>query len=77
MTGAGPATADLMNDVAAKAPDKWRSVAIMLKISLEQVTAISDQYRDDPNSCYSTVFQKWKHTQECPYTWSTVVKVLR
>ena len=77
MTGAGPIFADLMNDVAAKAPDKWKSVAIMLKISPEWVTAISDQYRDDPDSCYSAVFQKWKQAQECPYTWSTVVEVLR
>ncbi|XP_019857535.1 PREDICTED: uncharacterized protein LOC109585835 [Amphimedon queenslandica] len=75
--GAGPAFADLMNDVAAKAPDKWRSVAIMLSISPEHVTAISDQYRDDPNSCYTAVFQKWKQTQKRPYTWSTVVEVLK
>lgn len=48
MTGAGAAFADLMNDVAANAPDKWRSVAIMLKISPEQVTAISDQHSNRP-----------------------------
>ena len=73
-----PELPDLMNEVAAKIPGKWRDVGLQLGLdhgALDGIAAISP---GDINHCYSNVFTRWKsqNSQANPYTWSTVVQAL-
>ena len=74
-----PELADLMNEVAAEIPGKWRDVGLQLGMDhgvLDGIAAISP---GDINHCYSNVFTRWKNqkSQSYPYTWSTVVQALK
>ena len=74
-----PELSDLMNEVAAKIPSKWRDVGLQLGLDqgvLEGIALISP---GDINHCYMNVFTRWKNQNSttCPYTWSTVVRALR
>ena len=74
-----PELLDLMNEVAAKIPSKWRDVGLQLGLDqgvLEGITLISP---GDTNLCYSNVFTQWKNLNliTSPYTWSTIVQALQ
>ena len=74
-----PELADLMNEVAAEIPGKWRDVGLQLGMDhgvLDGIAAISP---GDINHCYSNVFTRWKNqkSRTYPYTWSTVVQALK
>ena len=74
-----PEPADLMNEVAAKIPGKWRDVGLQLGLNnaiLDGIAAISP---GDVNHCYSNVFTRWKNQNlhAYPYAWSTVVQALK
>ena len=74
-----PELLDLMNEVAAKIPSKWRDVGLQLGLDqgvLEGIALISP---GDTNLCYSNVFTRWKNLNliTSPYTWSTIVQVLQ
>ena len=71
-----PVFASLMNDVAANALNEWRSVAILLNITLDKINAISTMHHNDPIRCYTVVFQEWINARTRPYTWSTIVDAL-
>ena len=69
-----PELSDLMNEVAAEIPSKWRDVG--LQLGLEGIATISP---GDTNHCYSNVFTWWKNQNSTahPYTWSTIVQALQ
>ena len=74
-----PEIRDLMNKVATEIPSKWRDVGQQLGLEqgvLEGIATISPR---DTNQCYSNVFERWKNQNSTtyPYTWSTIVQVLR
>ena len=74
-----PKLPNLMNEVAAVIPDKWRDIGIHLGLShrvLEGIATISPR---NTNLCYSNVFTLWENQNSTthPYTWSTIVKVLQ
>ena len=74
-----PELSDLMNEVAAEIPGKWRDVGLQLGLDqgvLERVATISP---GDTNLCYSNVFTRWKSQNSTthPYTWSTIVQALK
>ena len=72
-----PRQRDLMNDVAAKARDKWLMVGTMLGIDSSVLYSFRDQYNADPMACYLAVFHHWKTSIDClPYTWDTIVEAL-
>ena len=72
-----PRQRDLMNDVAAKARDKWQMVGTMLGIHSSVLYSFRDQYNADPMACYLGVFHHWKTSIDClPYTWDTIAEVL-
>ena len=74
-----PELADLMNEVAAKIPGKWRDVGLQLGIDQEGLDGIGTISPGDVNHCYSNAFTRWKNqkSQKYPYTWSTVVQALK
>ena len=68
-----PELPDLMNEVAAKIPSKWRDVGLQLGLDpgvLEGITT---------HLCYSNVFTRWKNQNSAahPHTWSTIVQALK
>ena len=72
-----PKLPDLMNEVAAKTPSKWRDIGLQLGLDqgvLEGIATISPR---DTNLCYSNVFTLWENSTTHPYTWSTIVEVLQ
>ncbi|XP_019848985.1 PREDICTED: uncharacterized protein LOC109580369 isoform X2 [Amphimedon queenslandica] len=58
-----PRESELMNDVAAKAPDQWKNIGTMLDIQFSQLNSFSMQYHADPMDCYRAVFQHWARNQ--------------
>ena len=61
--------------VAAKAKaNNWEQVAIQLKIS--DVDSIREA-RSDTMSRYTEVFKMWHRRGSPPYTWATIISVLR
>ena len=73
-----PDLSDLINEIAAEIPSKWRDMGQQLGLDhgvLEKIALISP---GDTNLCYSNVFKIWKNqnSTEHPYTWSTVVQAL-
>ena len=74
-----PDVSDLMNEVAAKIPNKWRDVGLQLGLDQSELDGIAIESPRDTNLCYSKVFTRWKNknSAEHPYTLSTIVRALR
>ena len=74
-----PAVSDLMNEVAAKIPKKWRDVGLQLGLDQSELDGIAIESPGDTNLCYSRVFTHWKNKISAahPYNWSTIVHALR
>lgn len=73
-----PELPDLMNEVAAEIPNRWRDVGIQLGVNHGVLEGIATISLGDTNQCYSNVFIRWKnqHLETHPYTWSTIVQAL-
>ena len=73
-----PKLKDLMNEVAVKIqPSKWKRIAIQLGLSQDEIDIIKIN-NNDVEDCFSRTFDTWKHiVTEVPYTWSSVLSVLR
>ena len=71
-----PTLPDLLNRVASKAMDKWDMVGLQLGIKEHQLNTISTKHQDTIRR-YSNVFSLWENKADPPYTWRTIVGVLR
>ena len=73
-----PELPDLMNEVAAEIPSKWRSMGLQLGVDHSVLEGIALISPGDINHCYSNVFTRWKNQNSTtyPYTWSTIVQAL-
>ena len=73
-----PELPDLMNEVAAIIPGKWRDVAIQLGLDQGLLDGIAIISPGDTNHCYSNVFTRWRNqnSETHPYIWLTVVQAL-
>ena len=74
-----PELPDLMNEVAAKIPCKWRDVGLQLGVEQSILEGIATIRQDDTNLYYSNIFTRWKNQNSTmhPYTWSTIVQALK
>ena len=73
-----PETRDLMNEVAAKIPDKWADVAIGLGLDFTDIKRIkTDVPAPNSTTLYCAVFDTWKNKATEEYTWKTILKTLR
>ena len=67
-----------MNLVAAKIPEKWREVGIVLGLDsadIKRIEADIPTHKSTP--CYVDVFDTWKNKGTTEYTWDTLIKALR
>ena len=71
---------DLINDVAAIIPAKWRFVGVQLNLPNGTLDEIQAQNAGKPDQCilsFEQVFAKWRSLGTCPYTWKTLINALR
>lgn len=67
---------DLANCVAAVIPHKWKQVAIQLDLSRGERKAI-EKDEDESFDRFMAVLEQWKQSASQPYTWKTIVMVLK
>ena len=79
--GAGPRLKDLMNDIAAVIPAKWRDVGIQLDLPIGLLDSIQSQNSREPSpqlKSFEQVFVEWsKQDSETTYTWTHIIAILR
>ena len=72
-----PELCDLMNEVAAKIPSKWRQFGIELRLNTSELDCFSLASPEDALRCFSFVFTLWQNRMSRePYSWLTVVESL-
>lgn len=66
-----------MNDLAARIPNRWKSVGIQLGLTSNQLDAIADTH--DPINRFMMMLNWWQRLDKMvrPCSWSTIVKALR
>ena len=74
-----PVLSDLMKEVAAEIPGKWRDIGLQLGLNLGVLERIASISPGDNDHCFSNVFTQWKSqsSRSHPYTWLTVVQALQ
>ena len=78
-TGA-PEPSDLMNEIGSVIPAKWRNVGIQLGLSPSALDDIQGENAGKPGCnklSFEKVFTEWKRLASKPYTWNTIMEVLR
>ena len=75
----GPELPDLMNEVAAAIPSKWKVMGIQLGLDASELEGIDIKTRGNTNHAYIEIFDSWKkkNPSKYTYTWSTVVRALQ
>ena len=71
-----PELSDLMNEVAAIIPGKWRDVGLQLGVDKGVLDGIAHSSPENNNLCYTDVFTRWMNLTTHQYTWLKVVQVL-
>ena len=80
-----PSPKNLMNEVAAVIPSKWKAVGYQLSISNGTLDSIQMNHAGKPQACHHSfeeVFRTWKDqattAATCsPYTWQTIIDALK
>ena len=77
----GPKLLDLMNEIGAVIPSKWRDVGVQLGIAPGVLDGIQRQNAEMPRSCqasFEQVFNEWKlQGSTTTYTWTHIIGILR
>ena len=79
--GDRPQLADLMNEIGAVIPAKWRDVGVQLGIAPDVLDGIQCQNAEKPRSCqtsFEQVFNEWRlQGSKTSYTWTHIIGILR
>ena len=67
---------ELMRRVASRATDKWEMIGLELDIEQHQLNTIQSSHLNAIHR-FSRVFKLWQNQADPPFTWSTIVGVLR
>ena len=75
----GPSLAHLMDRVATVIPHKYVTVGLQLGFTLAEVQTIRPLHQslDDHLRAYREIFGMWQKRGSPPYTWRTIIGVLR
>ena len=71
-----PEISDILNQVAVKVPDKWQVLGIQLGMSYDQLKTIAAKDQTY-QSCYAEILEHWKKNGPLPYTWATIIDILK
>ena len=69
-----------MNDIATVIPAKWKAVGIQLRLSSDILDGIKSNNAGSPDAClnsFEEVLAIWKRQGPKPFTWRTIIDVLR
>ena len=72
-----PEQPDLLNQVAIKVTDNWKSLGLQLKIKNHKLKTISKENPGDSLQCCVEMLETWENHGSPPYTWGTVIDALR
>ena len=72
-----PRFSELMNEVGAKIPDKWRAVGNQLEVPPAILESFHVLRLGAPKECFREVFVYWRNNPVLPFSWASVVKVLQ
>jgi len=72
-----PKLSELMNEVAAKIPNKWRDVGLQLGVTHSELEAFASASSPDTNSRFTSVFSAWQKHMNVPYTWTSLIQALK
>ena len=74
-----PSLPVLMEKVAAEIPSKYEMVGLQLGLSLAQLQVIRPQHQslEDYHRAFGEIFSEWRRRGSLPYTWRTLIDVLR
>lgn len=65
-----------MNDVAAVVSVSWKNIAIQLELNVADIAHVEEESRKVVD-CLREVFILWKRKVTRPYTWATMIAVLK
>ena len=71
-----PELVELMNEVAAHIPSKWREVGIQLHLNPDHLDGIAVSV-SSTHDRFCSVFTLWKKQMTSPYKWSTIIHALK
>ena len=71
-----PELPDLMNEVAAKIPQKWHEVGIQLGMEHDQLIFLS-QSTPPGSRQFASLFTAWKNCMKKEYTWAVLIQALK
>ena len=77
MITSSPSIDKLQQLVVAKIPDQWFPVGIGLGLSVSKLQALQQEYPHDVQKCFLHVVEKWRRRSDPPFTWNTLLNVLR
>ena len=69
----------LMDKVAAVIPHKYMIVGLQLRLSLAELQVIRPQHQglEEHHRAFGEIFDVWRRRGSPPYTWRTLIDVLR
>ena len=71
-----PELPDLMNEVAAKIPQKWHEIGIQLGVEYDQLKFLL--VSNPPGSQqFASVFTAWKNCMKRDHTWAVLIQALK
>ena len=71
-----PLSLNELCDAVSDCTNKWKNIALQLKLSLIDIERIQIECNNNIEECFIRVFNKWERQRKVPYTWDTIVKVL-
>ena len=72
-----PSIDELQRLVIAKISDQWFAVGIGLGLSVSELQALQQEHLHDVQKCFVHVVEKWRRRSDPPFTWNTLLNVLR
>ena len=66
-----------MDDVAAHVSVSWKNIAVQLDLSAADIGRIEQKEGGNVLDCFREVFISWERKNTRPYTWATMIAVLK
>ena len=62
--------------MATRVRHKWEEIGMQLSFDRSYLKSIWDM-RQDPVRCFADIFDVWQRNGSPPYTWATIIDVLK
>ena len=66
-----------MSEVAEHIDSKWKRIGIQLNIPYNKLTSIEQENHGRISDCFTAMLNYWHDNTEPPFTWKTIINVLR